>query len=135
MSSLPLYEDTERFLFSDELRSISWRCLSSDPLLSICRPRARDPLGKWLLMLSAAENGTMLREMEVVAMADSVLQEALDVWEAASMDDAAWKLCNDRDLRLRGFHLYRKEGKLETAGYAWGWFGCSENFSTDKHSD
>ena len=73
----------------------------------------RDPLCKWLLMLQAGDNEPLLRQVEVAAMEDPLLKEAMSVWEAASMDDATWKLYNDRDLRMRNFNQYRKDGMTE----------------------
>jgi len=64
-------------------------------------------------MLQAADNEPLLRQLEVAAMEDPLLKEAMSVWEAASMDDATWKLYNDRDLRMRDFNQYRKDGMTE----------------------
>ena len=71
---------------------------------------ARDSLGKWLLMINAAENEGWRKVLKEAATMDPALKETLAVWEAASMDDATWKCYNDRDLLLRDFYQYRKEG-------------------------
>jgi len=106
-------EDDQGFRFSDELEI---------HLLEMPKFRVgptewersfRDPLSKWLLMLQAADNEPLLRQLEVAAMEDPLLKEAMSVWEAASMDDATWKLYNDRDLRMRDFNQYRKDGMTE----------------------
>ena len=61
-------------------------------------------------MMNAAENERWRKVLKEAATMDPELKETLAVWEAASMDDATWKRYNDRDLLLRDFYQYRKEG-------------------------
>ena len=49
-----------------------------------------DALGKWLMLLDASENIEIQKELEVVAMTDSTMNRALDVWEEISRDPDNW---------------------------------------------
>ena len=50
----------------------------------------QDTLGKWLMLLDASEDTEIQKELEVVAMTDSRIQEALNVWEEISRDPDNW---------------------------------------------
>jgi len=109
-TSYHVVENQEGFRLTEELEIHLLELPKFRGSVKNAEKTARDDLGKWLLMMNAAENEGWRKVLEEAATMDPELKETLAVWESASMDDATWKRYNDRDLLLRDFYQYRKEG-------------------------
>lgn len=50
----------------------------------------KNPIEKWLLLLDAHENSALLKEVEMMALTDPLMEEALQVWKQMSEDPDNW---------------------------------------------
>ena len=92
---------------------------------------AHNPLERWLLLLDASKNTRIRKELEVIAMADTTMEHALDVWDEISQDEAKQQAYHLRRIAImdeiskmhsaekkgleKGLRKGRQEGKLEAA--------------------
>lgn len=86
-----LFEDEEKFLLTDVLEI---HFMEIPKLMVNWRRKAlnlhEDLLVRWLLLLEAGENEDIRRELEAIAMQDSVMKKAFAEWEDISRDPRAW---------------------------------------------
>ncbi|MCY0897086.1 MAG: Rpn family recombination-promoting nuclease/putative transposase [Alicyclobacillaceae bacterium] len=86
-----LFEDEEKFLLTDVLEI---HFMEIPKLMVNWRKKAlnlhEDLLVRWLLLLEAGENEDIRRELEAIAMQDSVMKKAFAEWEDISRNPRAW---------------------------------------------
>jgi predicted transposase/invertase (TIGR01784 family) len=86
-----LFEDEEKFLLTDVLEI---HFMEIPKIMVNWRKKAlnlhEDLLVRWLLLLEAGENEDIRRELEAIAMQDSVMKKAFEEWEDISRDPRAW---------------------------------------------
>jgi len=108
-----LFEDEEKFLLTDVLEI---HFMDFPKLMVNWRRKAlnlhEDLLVRWLLLLEAGENEDIRRELEELAMQDSVMKKAFAEWEDISGDPQAWpeyesrcKTISDDAAAVRGAEL------------------------------
>ncbi len=129
-TSYHVTEDIERFRLSDALEihfveMPKYRKARKNRL----REAVQNPLERWLLLLDASKNARIRKELEAVAMADTTMEHALDVWNEISQDEASHheyelrrKAIMDEVTNMhsaekkgleKGLRKGRQEGKLE----------------------
>ena len=89
-STFHLYEDEEKFLFTDmeEIHIIELPKMLEQWRAGEISPRQND-LIKWLMLLQANEDMTVAKELEVLAMENSVVEKAMEAWKTLSQDPEA----------------------------------------------
>lgn len=113
-TSYHVYEDVEHFRLSDVLEihfveMTKFRDLYRTQL-SVC---LQDALERWLLLLDASEQEGIRTGLEAIAMSDSTMEKALDLWGEISRDPDNWAAYISRDKELRD--LYNLQRQAEDA--------------------
>lgn len=96
-----LYEDTHRFLLTDAMEV---HFLEIPKLLTNWRTRTvslhEDRLVRWFLLLEAAEDDEIRRELETIAKEDLIMSEAFEKWEDISRDPKALAQYHSRRMAI-----------------------------------